>query len=480
MNENILSWKDFSAMIPPFKSKVQVDTEWQRAVKQITQKIVVLDDDPTGIQTIHNLPVYTSWNLPELKKILKDKHHVVYILTNSRALTFQKTQELHQQLIKDLNQAAREMKRDFLIISRSDSTLRGHFPLETKVLCEGLNETKKIDGEIIIPFFLEGGRFTVKDIHYVKENDLLIPVGKTEFARDSVFGFQASNLKEWIEEKTNRQFASEKIKSISLEMLRRQDIEGILNILLKISDFNKIIVNAVAYDDLKVFAIALAKSIVGGKNFIFRTAASFVRVIGGIAPRALLNAVDLYFHGRPDSPGLVIIGSYVQKTNRQINKLKELADLFWIEMDIHCVFSQKYFHLEVKRIIVEIEKAFSIGKDVCVYTSRSTVSIDGRTMSAEKYLNISSSISKGLTKVVEGIKIKPSFLLAKGGITSSDIGVQALKVKKAIVMGQIQPGIPVWRTGRESRFPGLPFVIFPGNVGSDDTLKKTLEILRGE
>ena len=45
-------------------------------------------------------------------------------------------------------------------------------------------------------------------------------------------------------------------------------------------------------------------------------------------------------------------------------------------------------------------------------------------------------------------------------------------------MGQIQPGIPVWKLGPESRFPGLPYIIFPGNVGSDDTLKKVVKILR--
>ena len=56
---------------------------------------------------------------------------------------------------------------------------------------------------------------------------------------------------------------------------------------------------------------------------------------------------------------------------------------------------------------------------------------------------------------------------AKGGITFSGIGTKALKVRRALVMGQIRPGIPVWQTGAESRFPGISYVIFPDNVGED-------------
>ena len=478
MNEKIMSWDDFTAILPAFQSKLTVNKKWRNAVQKIKKKIIVLDDDPTGIQTVHSLPVYTSWNISTLKQILKDKHKVVYLLTNSRALTSDETQKLHQQLIEDLKHTARKENRDFLIISRSDSTLRGHYPLETRVIYDELRKEERIDGEIIIPSFFEGGRFTFRDIHYVKERDLVIPAGQTEFAQDTVFGYKSSNLKEWIEEKTKRQFSADKIKSISIDMLRQQDIEGILNILLKIKNFNKIIVNAVEYTDLKIFSIALSESIARGKNFIFRTAASFVQVIGGITPKPLLTSENLYSNGKSDSPGLIFIGSYVQKTTRQMKKLTELSRLFWVEWNIDQVKTQRALNSEIRRVIFEVEKGFNSGKDVCVYTTREPGKIDGKKMSDEKYLNLSSRISEGLTKVIEGLKIKPSFLVAKGGITSSDIGVKGLKVKKAMVIGQIQPGIPVWKLGPECRFPGLPYIIFPGNVGKDDTLKRVIEILR--
>jgi len=479
MNEKSLDWDDFvKKLSSPAIPENKINKEWLSAVERIKRKIIVLDDDPTGIQTVHSIPVYTSWDFSTLRQIMKDKHKVIYILTNSRALTSVETQRLHKQLAMDLKQIAVEEGKKFLLISRSDSTLRGHYPLETKTIYDELKKKEEIDGEIIIPFFLEGGRFTFNDIHYIKERDLLVPIGQTEFARDSVFGYMASNLKEWIEEKTAGQYPAGQVISISLRMLREKDIKGILDKLLKIKNFNKIIVNAVEYTDLKVLLIALSESINRGKNFLFRTAASFVQVVGGINPKPLLTEKTLYPKGKPSLPGLIIVGSYIQKTTRQMKKLAELSNLIWIEWDVSQAKTQECLKAEANRVIYEVKKGFNSGKDVCIYTSRKYYRNDSHNEDSDKNLIFSSRISEGLVKVVQVLRIKPGFLVAKGGITSSDIGVKGLNVKRAMVMGQIQPGIPVWELGPESRFPGLPYIIFPGNVGSDDTLKKVVEILR--
>jgi len=478
MNEKNLDWNNFTKKLSPAITEDKINKEWLSAVDRIKRKIIVLDDDPTGIQTVHSIPVYTSWDFSTLRQIMKDKHKVIYILTNSRALTSIETQGLHKQLAMDLKQIALKEEKNFLLISRSDSTLRGHYPIETKTIYDELKKDEEIDGEIIIPFFLEGGRFTFNDIHYVKEQDILVPIGQTEFARDSVFGYKSSNLKEWIEEKTAGQYPAGQVISISLKMLREKDIKGIVHKLLKIKNFNKVIVNAVEYTDLKVFLIALSESINRGKNFLFRTAASFVQVVGGINPKPLLTKETLYPKGKPSTPGLIIIGSYVQKTTRQMKKLAELSNLIWIEWDVSQAKTQKCLKEEFDRVISEVNKGFNLEKDVCIYTSREYYRNDSQNVDSDKNLIFSSRISEGLVKVVKALKIRPSFLVAKGGITSSDIGVKGLNVKRAMVMGQIQPGIPVWELGSESRFRGLPYIIFPGNVGLDDTLKKVVEILR--
>jgi hypothetical protein len=52
-------------------------------------------------------------------------------------------------------------------------------------------------------------------------------------------------------------------------------------------------------------------------------------------------------------------------------------------------------------------------------------------------------------------------------------------VRRAQVLGQIVPGVPVWRLGPESKYPGLPYVVFPGNAGGPDALASVIRVLRG-
>jgi uncharacterized protein YgbK (DUF1537 family) len=73
--------------------------------------------------------------------------------------------------------------------------------------------------------------------------------------------------------------------------------------------------------------------------------------------------------------------------------------------------------------------------------------------------------------------VRPGFIIAKGGITASDVGTKALRVRRATVMGQIKPGVPVWMTDSGSKFPHMPYVIFPGNVGETATLREAVENL---
>lgn len=113
-----------------------------------------------------------------------------------------------------------------------------------------------------------------------------------------------------------------------------------------------------------------------------------------------------------------------------------------------------------------------------VYTERTLLVPDSK--DPEEALRLSVKISDALTGFVTKLAVKPSFIVAKGGITSSDVGVKGLQVKRATVAGQILPGIPVWRTGAESRFPGIAYVIFPGNVGDVDSLRKAYRKLTAE
>ena len=476
MEEKRLSWEACRSTLPPELPAEEVDPLWQQAVATIQSKIIVLDDDPTGIQTVHSIPVYTDWGKETLQQVLADPCRVIYILTNSRALNSKETEALHRCIARGLLDASKTTGTSFIVMSRSDSTLRGHYPLETACLYEELRQAADIDAEIITPFFLEGGRITIDDVHYVKDGDVMIPAGQTEFARDEVFGYASSNLKEWVEEKTGGKFTAADVTGISLDSLRARDVEGIVRLLSGVRGFRKVIVNAATYEDLKVFVIAVAQAISQGHRFLFRTAAGLVQMLGGIEKKPLLKAAQLFPTGKIQAPGLIMIGSYVQKTTKQFEKLKEMTSMDYIEFNVMAAASVEQLADEVRRVLEAVETAFINNRDACVFTSRIYHKADSGN---EGMLDFSNRVSKGLVSIVRGLKTRPGFLVAKGGITSSDIGVKGLDVRRAMVMGQILPGIPVWELGGESRFPGLPYVIFPGNVGNEDALKQVVEILKG-
>jgi len=264
--------------------------------------------------------------------------------------------------------------------------------------------------------------------------------------------------------------------SISLEELRGLQLDKIQEKLMNIHNFQKVIVNAMEIEDLKVFVIALYRSIKAGKHFLFRTAADFVKAIGNISDKPLLSGREMI---KQDSlnGGLIVVGSHTQKTTAQLNNLKGIPNLSFIEMNTDLVLEGR-LNDEVLHVIAMCEELIENGITPVVYTKRKLLTLDGDTK--EQALLRSVEISDGVQRVVGELKVEPAFIIAKGGITSSDVGVKALRVKEAFVLGQAQPGVPVWKTGIESRFPGIPYIIFPGNVGNDDTLRKVVLELQKE
>ena len=447
-----------------------------QAMEGFHKKLVVLDDDPTGVQTVHDVSVYTDWEEESIRKGFEEKESMFFILTNSRSFSVEETTKAHLEIAARVAKVAGELGQDFMIISRGDSTLRGHYPLETQLLADGLtkNEGAAVDGEIICPFFPEGGRYTMDNIHYVKEQDNLVPAGMTEFAKDKTFGYKSSDLTEYVEEKTAGKYKKEDCITVSLEELNALDVQGIKEKLMSAKDMAKIIVNVVSYADLKVFCAALVLAMKEGKHYMARTAAAFTKVMGRVSDQPLLGKAQL--EGETKNGGIVLIGSHVKKTTDQLNCLKELdGQVDFMEFQVNTVFEENGLEKEVERTVKAAEEKILSGRTVVIYTSRQLLAPEN--MTPEEKLQISVKISNAVTSIIGKLQVKPKFIIAKGGITSSDVGTKALRVKKARVMGQVKKGIPVWMTGEESKFPGMPYIIFPGNVGEVSTLKEIVEEL---
>ena len=432
--------------------------------------MVVLDDDPTGTQTVHGIPVLTEWSAETLKAELANRFQGFFILTNSRSLPLDAAQTMSREIGRNLVMAAHEEGYQFVVVSRSDSTLRGHFPGEVEALAAGL--AMHFDGWIISPFFLEGGRFTVGDVHYLEEREWLIPVGDSEFASDPVFGYTQSNLCSWVEEKTHGRIPHHQIISISIEDARKGGPTRITEKLIKCANGDICIVNAVSYRDLEVFVKGLLVAEAHGKRFLYRSAASFVQVRAGITPRPLLSPSEL---NMPETGGgLIIVGSHVPRTTRQLHALLALPKIAQLEVRVEALLDNHRSQAEVDRVVESVERALKSAKDVVLYTSRKVLT--GK--DAQHALSIGNAISECLTAILRSTSTRPRYLITKGGITSSDIATKGLGVKRAMVLGQILPGVPVWRLGSESRYPGIPYIVFPGNVGNVEALADIVTSLK--
>jgi uncharacterized protein YgbK (DUF1537 family) len=428
------------------------------------RKLAVLDDDPTGTQTVHGVDVLADWSVPSLKAALADPRPCFFVLTNTRSLPEREAAARVGAVASNLSAAGAATGIDFAVASRSDSTLRGHFAAELEALGRGLG--RPVDATIVVPAFFEGGRYTVGNVHYVADGASLVPAADTEFARDATFGYRHSNLAEWIEEKTSGSVRAEGVAAIDIATLRRPDgAPEVRRRLLELPKGAFLIVNAAAYPDLEVFVHGLLQAESAGRHYLFRTAASFVRVRAGIEPRPLLSAAEIGGPGR--AGGLVVVGSYIARTTAQLGSLRALAGVDATEVFVDRLGDPRSRLAETGRVAAAALAAMRAGRHAVVYTSRGHETALGRAGELEA----GRIVSGALVEIVRGIPDRPRFLIAKGGITSSDVATAGLGMRRALVLGQASPGVPVWQMGPESRFPGLNYVVWPGNVGGPDALR---------
>lgn len=478
VNEQVLSLEDTFESLPPRPPTIA--RQHQRSDLGIKQSnvpiLVALDDDPTGTQTCHDIIVLTVWDVPTLVKEFHDTKpgSGFFILTNSRALHPEPARQLITQICQNLQEAARQTEVAFEVVLRGDSTLRGHFPLEPLVVENVLGVA---DAWILCPFFLQGGRYTINDVHYVAEGPDLIPASQTPFAKDATFGYKSSNLREWVVEKSAGQISADRVETLPLDLIRLGGAGRVLDKLISLQKGSVVIVNAAAEEDLDVVVEALKKaSSDGGKRYLYRTGAAFVSARLDIPqiPPITFQDLDVREH---KAGGLIIAGSYVPKTTAQLEALQNhmRGDRFVvIELDVEKLLGTDP-EADIRRAVALANQALLDGEDVLVMTSRKLIVGEDEV----KSLDIGSKVAQALVTFLVDLETKPRYVVAKGGITSSDMATKALRMKRATIVGQAAPGVPLWRCNEHSsKWPGIPYVVFPGNVGSNETLAELVKAWR--
>ncbi len=399
--------------------------------------MVVFDDDPTGIQTVHSCLLVTDWSDENIRKAFLDEVPFFYVLTNTRALTPEAARETLSTALETVIRVNREFGYRLICVSRSDSCLRGHFPLEPDVMSEVLaKHGYKVWHRIpFAPAFIESGRYTIDGTHYMCEGERLIPVSESEFARDNVFGYKNALLVDYIEEKGGNP----------------KDYE---------------IVNARSYEELNVFRDTLFAAIEGEKcAVVIRSSSSLPRALSGIADKPFLDRDKLGI--KASGTGLFMVGSHVRKTTEQLDYLLKSHEVKGIELPINDILNHSDALLS--QTLEAIESVSGNGITPVVYTARKEVRIED----AAQRLRLGQTVSDFLVEIVRRLPVCPNYLVAKGGITSHDILTKGLAVKTARVMGQVINSVPCVMTER------FPYIIFPGNVGGPRSLEEIYKVLKG-
>jgi uncharacterized protein YgbK (DUF1537 family) len=431
-------------------------------------KIAVIDDDPTGSQVVADVPVVAAWADNDLDWAIRESDTAFVVLTNSRALDERGAVELNREIGLQIARRGRELGIDVRCISRSDSTLRGHFPAEVNGLIAGLRQGgQEVDGVLLCPAFLQAGRVTIEDVHYVRGADGLTPVAETEFAADSTFGYRSSNLREWAVE---RGAPADAIDSLSLATIRTRGPAGIAEQLLR-ARARLTVANAEAESDLDSLVLGLAEAERQGLRMVYRTGPSFVGARCGQELPATLSTEEI---APAAGPGLLVVGSHTALTTRQLTRALAEHDVEMVELRVDRLGTPGD---EVARTARDLASALRRG-DAGVMTSRAVLRYGDPAAELELGRRVAGALVDVVAAVPESQPV--GWIVAKGGITSSDVATRALDAQRATVLGQIFPGlVSVWRLDDTSRRPGVPYVVFPGNVGADGALAATIARLKG-
>jgi uncharacterized protein YgbK (DUF1537 family) len=462
----------------------------------------VLDDDPTGSQAVHDVQVVTVLEEDAYTAALAGPGATCFVLTNSRSLGGPAAAELTTRAARGLITVAGQRGTRIQLVSRSDSTLRGHVMAEVAALQAVRRDMvgRGYDGVLLVPAFLEAGRVTAADIHWARTAAGLVPVGETEFAKDAAFGYGASDLRVFVAEKSGGTIRPEDVRSISLADIRLGGPARVREVLASAAGGAWVVVNATEYSDLETVARAVLDAEREGRSFLFRTGPSFVRALSGLGPKPPLRGAQIWgaeggaqiggagrgAQAGAGRHGLVVVGSHVGQTSRQVAALRARAATTDIELDVPAVLAggpdpatapvvaSTVVAATARRVITALGHS-----DVLLYTSRAVVTAPD----AAGSLTIARTVSAALSRIVrDALAARPAWVIAKGGITSHDVMLHGLGIHRAEVVGQLFPGtISVFRPlDAAPEAVGMPYVVFAGNVGDDGTLAQVVAIVRGE
>jgi uncharacterized protein YgbK (DUF1537 family) len=409
---------------------------WRAEIARDPRRVVVIDDDPTGTQAVSGVPVLLRTGPAALAEFFVSPYRSVFVISNSRALDRTAAVSLVGRIVREVRVAARRAGAgDPAILLRGDSTLRGHVFAETDAVDPALPV-------LFVPAFLGGGRVTVDGVHQLWVDSRLVPVADTEFARDPVFGYRSRHLADWVREVGGEHRTPVHVPASTL---RRDGPAAVAEVLGAAGAGTVVLPDVATEADLTAVAAGLVRAERRGARVVVRCAASLAEVRTGARGRPV-DRIPVPAPGRV----LVACGSFTDAATRQVaalggltrrrREIPETGDLDGVAQRI----AEDLDH--ERRALLTTPRAYRPG--------------------------VSGALMDRLVSVVRRVRDRVDLLIAKGGITSARLARDALGADLGYVVGQPEPGVVLWRL-----LGGMPYVVVPGNVGTDQTLARLLSMV---
>ena len=459
-------------------------------------KIVVLDDDPTGSQTVHSCPLLLQWDRSTLLEGLAHPSPLLFVLANTRALAPKVAAGRVQAIARALKQAMADLDAaaglaspaidHWLIVSRGDSTLRGHFPLEV----DGLEaELGPFDATFLVPAFLQGGRTTVAGMHRLDGE----PVHTSAFARDGLFGYGTSFLPDWVAEKTANRIPADQVALLGLKELEGAG-QDLLQRLAGLEGNRCVAVDAERPQQLGALAAAVRELTAPSaaerwgrpRRFLSQSAASWIEALAQLPPQPLapaglaqLRRVD---GGGAPLPGLVLVGSHVPLADAQLEPLLAEPGCAGVEIAVPKV-ARVLEGPVAREMLASLEQAWleqlqavlAAGQTPVLFTSRGELAC----RSAAERRRLGLELAALMARLAAALAPQLGYLISKGGITTHTLLADGLGLARVELQGQLLPGLSLVLTPSDAQVPGLPVLTFPGNLGDPDTLRAAWRWMEG-
>jgi uncharacterized protein YgbK (DUF1537 family) len=417
--------------------------------------LAVLDDDPTGVQTLSGVRVLLRWNVTVLRALL-GRASAIHLLTNSRALAANEARAV----VADATRAIREADGQAAVVLRGDSTLRGHVLEEYLGIRDGRG-TREYPLLLLAPALPSAGRVTVGGTQLLEQDGVRVPVHLTEFAHDGVFSYRNSRLLEWLEERSRGFFAASRGVEVDLHAIRTDGAKAVTRAIadVQIAAPTAIALDAETAADVEVIADGFRTAVQQGSTAVLRCGPAVAGALGRVTATS--------FAQMPHAEQvLVVCGSYVSQSRRQLEALAERHPEALIEVDPLVLASKDE---AAARSAAEIRHRLRS-------TGIAVLATPEARPSALLDLDAGLRIARGLADIVRRADTPGAITVIKGGVTSAITIRYGLGADEADVVGPVLPGVALWRL-RDDEHRARNVLVVPGNVGTDDLLVRVIDQL---